>query len=65
MSDSTIAEPQTVTATAAAKRIGVCVRTIYRGVERGEIRHVRIGRSIRIPRSELARLLGDEPTRAK
>ena len=34
---------------------------LYAAINAGEIKAIRIGRSIRIPRSELARLLGLEP----
>jgi len=35
----------------------------YASIDAGEIRAVRIGRSIRIPRAELARLLGLQPSK--
>lgn len=36
-------------------------RSIYDAVSRGEIKALRIGRSIYIPRAEVERLLGDNP----
>ena len=35
----------------------------YAAIEAGEIKAIRIGRSIRIPRAELARLLGLQPSK--
>lgn len=32
-----------------AQRAGISVRTVYRLVERDELRHVKFGRAIRIP----------------
>lgn len=37
--------------------------TIYDGIKRGEIRALRVGKALRIPRAEIARLLGEaDPT---
>ena len=43
----------------AAKTLGVCRAHIYNLISRGELRAVKIGRSTRIPASELQRLLGE------
>lgn len=40
---------------------GVPTRSIYHAVARGEIRHVRVGRSIVIPGTEVLRLIGATP----
>ena len=39
---------------AVAKRLGVCTRTVYEIVDRGQIRHVRLGNVIRIAPTDLA-----------
>lgn len=44
----------------AAPILNFSVDAIYDGIRRGEIRALRLGRAVRIPRRELARLLGLE-----
>lgn len=44
----------------AAESLGVCRAHIYNLITRGELRAVKIGRSTRIPASELERLLAEE-----
>jgi excisionase family DNA binding protein len=48
-------------APAAAAALDVGIKTLYHAIERGEIRAVRLGRAIRVPRAEIARLLGIGP----
>lgn len=48
----------------AAEIFGISPITVYRLVRRGELKAVRFGRRVRIPRSEVERLLGmNAPTR--
>ncbi len=47
---------------AAAKRLDVSSKTIYRAVARGEIPAIRVGRSIRIAEGVLEQLLRPAPT---
>ena len=44
----------------AAKILGVCVRTVRREIERGRLAAFRVGRSLRIPMSELRRYMERE-----
>jgi excisionase family DNA binding protein len=44
-----------------AQILNVSPHTIYLAADEGEIRAVRIGRVTRIPRSEVSRLLGNDP----
>jgi excisionase family DNA binding protein len=44
----------------AAAELNVSVWTLYESVKRGEIRALRLGRCLRIPRAEIARLLVGE-----
>jgi excisionase family DNA binding protein len=43
-----------------AQALSVSVRAVYQAVERGELNCIRLGRAVRIPRSELARVLRGE-----
>ena len=52
--------PNFATVPDIASKLGVCRASIRRAIERGEIRAVRLGRSIRIPRSEMERVLRGE-----
>lgn len=49
---------RTVTVEEAAKILGISRSTAYECVHRGELRAVRLGRRLVIPRSALADLLG-------
>ena len=42
----------------AATALGLCRASIYNLMARGELRYVKLGRSTRIPASELDRLVG-------
>ena len=46
---------------AVSRYTGVPTRSIYHAVARGDIRHVRVGRAIVIPGSEVLRLIGAAP----
>jgi excisionase family DNA binding protein len=50
--------PDAMTGPEVAAKLGIKVGLVYKLVERGDIRSVRLGRLIRIPRRELTRLLG-------
>ena len=52
--------PDFATVPDVARRLGVCGASIRRAIERGELRAVRLGRSIRIPKSEMERVLRGE-----
>jgi excisionase family DNA binding protein len=41
-----------------AERFGVCTATVYAMCKRGELRHVRVGNSIRVAQSELDSVAG-------
>lgn len=43
----------------AAKSLGVCERAVWQLVKDGELRAVRIGRSVRIPVKELNQFVAD------
>jgi excisionase family DNA binding protein len=43
----------------AAKALGICERVLFGLVAAGKIREIRIGRSVRIPRSELLQYVAD------
>lgn len=45
----------------AAQALRVSAWQIYQSAQRGELRTVRLGRCLRIPRSEIERLLGARP----
>ena len=42
-----------------AERLGTCSRTIYREIQNGNLRHVSIGRCIRITDAQLAAYLAE------
>lgn len=42
-----------LTAEAVSEVLGMCVESVYRAARRGEIPYVKLGRSIRFPRSVL------------
>lgn len=48
--------PRSLTVAIAARRLNVAEKTIYRAIDRGEIRSFRVGRAIRIPESALEEL---------
>ena len=56
-----------VTYREAAKSLGVCERAVWQLVKDGELRAVRIGRSVRIPVKELNQFVADrsQPVDAK
>lgn len=47
-----------MTVTEAAKVLRMSPKTVYRGIERGEIPSIRAGRTIRVPSAKLAEMLG-------
>jgi excisionase family DNA binding protein len=47
-----------LTVSEVADRLRISRRSVERAIERGEIRVVRIGALVRVPRAELARVLG-------
>lgn len=52
-------EPIAYTRRDAAKALGICERVLFDLVAAGKIREIRIGRSVRVPRSELLRYVAD------
>ena len=56
-------EPDLLNLAEVAQRLNVSRTTIWRLTKRGDIRAVRIGSRTLIPRSELHRIVGDEPWR--
>jgi excisionase family DNA binding protein len=48
----------------AAELLGIGVNSAYEAVARGELPHIRIGRSIRIPRAALERFLAGKEIEA-
>lgn len=56
--------PKVLTVAELAARLGVCRQTVYALERRGELRVIRIGRALRVPTSELERLMGtgEHPT---
>lgn len=55
-----IAEGRSVKVTPLARTAGVTPGAIYSAVRDGEVKAVRIGKAVRIPAREAARLLGLE-----
>jgi excisionase family DNA binding protein len=43
----------------AAEMLSVCVSTVRKLVAEGKLKIVRLGRAVRIPRSEILRLIGE------
>jgi excisionase family DNA binding protein len=56
-------EPVVLDIAEVATNLRVSRRHIYRLVARGELRVVRLGRRVLVPRSELERLLDGDPPR--
>lgn len=54
-------EPDLLNLVEVAQRLNVSRTTIWRLVKRGDIRAVRIGSRTLIPRTELQRIVGDQP----
>lgn len=50
-------EPLAYSRRDAAAALGICERVLFDLVSSGRIREIRIGRSVRIPRSELVRFV--------
>jgi len=42
-----------------AKRLGMCSRTVYEFVERGELPHVRVSNAIRVAPADLDRFIAE------
>jgi excisionase family DNA binding protein len=53
-------EPEFVSIREAGRRLGVCARTIRREIERGRLKAIRVGRSLRIRISELSRYMENQ-----
>ena len=59
---SSLAElPLVLSADETAEVLRISRWAVYESIKRGEIRAVRLGHSLRIPRDEIARLLGGPP----
>ena len=56
---STNVEPLAYSRRDAATALGICERTLFDLVKAGRIREIKIGRSVRIPRSEIIRFLAE------
>jgi excisionase family DNA binding protein len=54
--DADRARPRTISPHEFATEIGISVRSVYRSIRTGDIRAVRIGHLLRIPRTEIDRL---------
>jgi excisionase family DNA binding protein len=53
-------ERQVFTVTEAAQILGIGRNSAYEAVRRGDIKSVRIGRRLIVPRAEICRILGEE-----
>ena len=53
-----VAVERWLTVKEVAERFGVCTATVYALCKRGELRHVRVGNSIRVAQSELDSVAG-------
>jgi excisionase family DNA binding protein len=53
--------PLVLTVEEAAKALRISRGSAYEAIRTNEIPHVRIGRTIRVPRAALLTLLGDDP----
>jgi excisionase family DNA binding protein len=56
---STNVEPLAYSRRDAATALGICERTLFDLVKAGRIREIKIGRSVRIPKSEIVRFLSE------
>ncbi len=52
-------EPLAYSRRDAATALGICERTLFDLVKDGRIREIKIGRAVRIPRSEIVRFLAE------
>jgi excisionase family DNA binding protein len=50
-------QPRAMTVREVASHLNVCRQTVAAMIQRGDLRAIRLGRSVRIPTSELDRLL--------
>jgi excisionase family DNA binding protein len=50
---TTVPTSRALTVHAAARRLNVSEKTLYRAIARGELAAIRVGRAIRIPESAL------------
>lgn len=57
MTRKEVLERRALTIEQYAKALQICQKTVRRGVANGDIPHVRIGRSIRIPVTALDKIL--------
>lgn len=57
-------KPLLVSYREAAESLGLCERKIWQLVKDGELKAVRVGRSVRIPVAELERFVADNATAA-
>lgn len=55
--DALAAEPMLLRVSDAARLLSVSRSTMYQLITSGEVKVIRIGRSVRVPRTELARLV--------
>ena len=53
-------DEECVSLAVAARYLSVCQRTVRREIERGKIRAIRVGRSVRIRLSELRRYMAGQ-----
>lgn len=53
-----LAEQLTVTVDECAKLLGLSRNGAYNAIREGDIPHIRIGRTIRVPSAELRKMLG-------
>lgn len=58
------AQPMAVDYVRASELLSVCPRTVWGMVKSGELKAVRIGRSVRIPMTELERFLSERTATA-
>lgn len=57
VAESKADDSECVSVREAGRRLGVCGRTIRREIERGRLKAIRVGRSLRIRISELRRYM--------
>jgi excisionase family DNA binding protein len=53
-------EAELVSIREAGRRLGVCARTVRREIERGRLKGIRVGRSLRIRITELSRYMENQ-----
>lgn len=60
-----LVEPALLTVKQVAQALSVCEETVRRAIRSGEIAHVRVRWTVRVPRTELERLIEGKNEHAK